>query len=191
MLVPMPLLFKVQLPLQRKMILGVLFGSGFFIIIATILRTYYSLHSLTTLQIATGWACRETFVAILVVCAPAIKPLFNGTNFLGSSNQSTKPQHPSTMWSESANFKTNISRNDDQRGMHYEMGTRERGWRKMGSHGRTSPASGSEERIIMDDDKLAKDGFGPVHVTHEYTVSHEEASVETRGGSRGEVGRVL
>lgn len=74
--------------------------SGIFVVIATILRSYYSLQSITLLPVAAGWTSRETFVAAVAVSLPGIKPLFsqnqwfrfkssfNGTDHnVGSSNQ--------------------------------------------------------------------------------------------------------
>lgn len=59
LLIPFPILFKLQVPLYRKIALGFLFSSGFFVMIATILRAYYSLRSIEDLPIALGWAVRE------------------------------------------------------------------------------------------------------------------------------------
>ena len=64
-----------------------MFSSGFFIMICTILRAYYSLASITSLPIALGWASRECFVAAIVASLPGIKPLFRNTKILGSSNR--------------------------------------------------------------------------------------------------------
>ncbi|KAI1206747.1 uncharacterized protein F4807DRAFT_222134 [Annulohypoxylon truncatum] len=77
MAIPLPLLWQVKIPVWRKLILGFLFGSGIFIIIATLLRTVYSLRSLLDLLVATQWATREYLVTAFVVSAPAIKPLFS------------------------------------------------------------------------------------------------------------------
>jgi hypothetical protein len=79
--VPMPLLFKVKVPLSRKLMLIGLFSLGLFCIAATVLRAYYSLLSLSTLTVALGWTSREIFVSTLVACAPGIKPLFSKTRF--------------------------------------------------------------------------------------------------------------
>ncbi|OQE26158.1 hypothetical protein PENFLA_c007G03346 [Penicillium flavigenum] len=87
MLIPIPILAKLQIPLQRKIILVVMFSSGIFIMISTILRAYYSLSSITNLGTALGWADRECFVAAIVVSLPGIKPLFRNTRWLGSSNR--------------------------------------------------------------------------------------------------------
>lgn len=86
-LIPIPILAKLQIPLQRKVILVVMFSSGFFIMICTILRAYYSLSSITNLGTALGWADRECFVAAIVVSLPGIKPLFRNTRWLGSTNR--------------------------------------------------------------------------------------------------------
>lgn len=86
-LIPIPLLIKLQVPLHRKAVLTAMFSSGVFIMICTILRAYYSLKSLTTLSIALGWANRECFVAAIVVSLPGIKPLFRNTRWIGSSNR--------------------------------------------------------------------------------------------------------
>ncbi|CAG7921990.1 unnamed protein product [Penicillium olsonii] len=86
-LIPIPILTKLQVPLQRKLILVVMFSSGVFIMICTVLRAYYSLSSITNLGTALGWADRECFVAAIVVSLPGIKPLFRNTSWLGSSNR--------------------------------------------------------------------------------------------------------
>lgn len=98
-MVPMPLLFRVKVPVKQKIALVLLFSLGFFVIVATILRAYYSLKSLDTLMIALGWASRETFVATIVACAPAIKPLFSnqrwkwGTSDHSGNKSSNKYYH--------------------------------------------------------------------------------------------------
>lgn len=87
MVIPIPLLIKLQVPLHRKLILAVMFSSGIFIMICTVLRAYYSLESLSTLSIALGWANRECFVAAIVVSLPGIKPLFRSSRWIGSSRR--------------------------------------------------------------------------------------------------------
>ncbi|KAL3480503.1 hypothetical protein BJX99DRAFT_254493 [Aspergillus californicus] len=87
LVIPIPILAKLQIPIQRKIVLAVMFSSGVFIMVCTILRAYYSLASITSLPIALGWANRECFVAAIVASLPGIKPLFRNTHFLGSSNR--------------------------------------------------------------------------------------------------------
>ncbi|CAK4033715.1 hypothetical protein AC578_739 [Lecanosticta acicola] len=85
-LVPMPLLFKVKVPPRHKLVLIALFSLGLFVVVATILRSYYSLRSLDSLTIALGWASRETMAATIVACAPGIKPLFSGRRWYNSAS---------------------------------------------------------------------------------------------------------
>ncbi|KPM36042.1 hypothetical protein AK830_g10521 [Neonectria ditissima] len=75
--VPVPIIFKAKIPVWRRLMLLALLCSGVFVIIATILRAYYSLKSITTLPVAAGWTSRETFVAAIAVSIPGIKPLFS------------------------------------------------------------------------------------------------------------------
>ena len=58
--IPLPLLWKVQLPLGRKLAIGVLLCSGVFIIVATLLRCILSLQSIQGINVSTIWAIRET-----------------------------------------------------------------------------------------------------------------------------------
>ena len=88
MVVPILMLGKLQVPLQRKIILAIMFTSGVFIMICTILRCYYSLGDISNLPIALRWADRESFVAAIVVSLPGIKPLFRNVGWLGFSSYS-------------------------------------------------------------------------------------------------------
>lgn len=101
--IPLPLLWKVQLPLVRKLAIGVLLCSGIFIIVAAILRCVLSLKSIDGINVSTIWAIRETvskalfcsfllhalthpqFVGIIAVNAACIRPLFSKTRWLSSA----------------------------------------------------------------------------------------------------------
>ena len=85
LVIPLPILWRVQIPIRRKLALGLVFSLGYFVIITTILRSYYSLLALDMLPVALGWASRETFCATVAVCAPGIKPLFSETHWLRST----------------------------------------------------------------------------------------------------------
>lgn len=94
LIIPIPILAKLQIPFARKLVLVVMFSSGFFIMICTILRAYYSLKSISTLAIALGWADRECFVAAIVASLPGIKPLFRNTAWFGSTNRGKSSGKP-------------------------------------------------------------------------------------------------
>ncbi|WAO97183.1 Hypothetical protein NCS54_01489700 [Fusarium falciforme] len=88
--IPLPLLWKVKLSIQRKLIIGRLLCSGVFIMIAALLRCVLSLRDIQGINVSTIWAIRETFVGIIAVNAAAIKPLFSATRWLTSSKGSSK-----------------------------------------------------------------------------------------------------
>lgn len=91
----MSLLWTVKLSIKRKLTTGVILCSGVFIIIITLLRCIFSLRytapscplpqtqpnhicrDIQDINTSTIWAIRETFVAIIVANAAAIKPLFS------------------------------------------------------------------------------------------------------------------
>ncbi|KAJ5661187.1 uncharacterized protein N7484_000559 [Penicillium longicatenatum] len=86
MVIPILMLGKLQVAFQRKIILALMFTSGVFIMICTVLRCYYSLGDISNLPLALRWADRESFVAAIVVSLPGIKPLFRGVGWLGFSS---------------------------------------------------------------------------------------------------------
>ncbi|KAL1966340.1 hypothetical protein VTN77DRAFT_4693 [Rasamsonia byssochlamydoides] len=83
--IPIPLLWKVKIPLRRKLLIGLLLCSGIFIMTATLLRCLLSLKDINGINTSTIWAIRETFVGIVAVNASCIKPLFSASRWLRSS----------------------------------------------------------------------------------------------------------
>ncbi|KAI9903503.1 hypothetical protein N3K66_000032 [Trichothecium roseum] len=80
---PMPMLWRVRLPLRRKAALSLLFGSGALVMVCTILRNYYVLAAVTDEQLAQLWASREAFASMVVVSIPAIWSLVRKMGWLG------------------------------------------------------------------------------------------------------------
>lgn len=166
--VPMPLLFKVKVHTSRKLVLILLFSMGFFCIIATILRAYYSLLSLDTLAIALGWASRETFVGTIVACAPGIKPLFSTTKWYRSSSNGSRDKLSRAAGSKYVPFSKKpsckgadgdgtitISRSVDVYRSDHDhsppvdaYGVEMAKWKKHGA----SSSYASDERVIMEED---------------------------------------
>ncbi|KND90932.1 hypothetical protein TOPH_04311 [Tolypocladium ophioglossoides CBS 100239] len=87
--IPVPLLWKVKIPIGRKIAIGVLLCSGVFIIVATVLRCVLSLRDIQGINVSTIWAIRETFVGIIAVNAACIKPLFSKGRWITSSKGSS------------------------------------------------------------------------------------------------------
>ncbi|EPS37103.1 hypothetical protein H072_9331 [Dactylellina haptotyla CBS 200.50] len=102
--IPLPLIIRAKLPLRRKLIVGVLLGGGFFLIIAVILNNVFSMmwkydalynsfqgnfvkFGTENPSFVLSWGTRETFVAVLVVNAPCIKPLISSSVWLRVRNR--------------------------------------------------------------------------------------------------------
>ncbi|KAH8433347.1 uncharacterized protein LDX57_010982 [Aspergillus melleus] len=171
LIIPIPVLAKLQIPLARKLVLVVLFSSGLFIMICTILRAYYSLKSISTLSIALGWADRECFVAAMVASLPGIKPLFRNTGWFGSTNRgksSGKPtgayasfgsKYPGTNKTYVSSFGKDTDRFELIERQEKSMGTRQ------------SSAGDSVEQILPP---------GEPHDPHRITVTREYILEEDR-----------
>ncbi|KAI9642124.1 hypothetical protein NHQ30_008925 [Ciborinia camelliae] len=191
MAIPLPILFAARMPLYRKLILGVLFCSGIFVIVAVILRVYFSLGDIGSLSTATSWALRESFISVITATAPGIKPLFNRSSWIESTmNETTHMDRktaaasrldPATRKSVGGNITTITGSNDAQRGVsgrqYIELG-RSVNWPKKGKkdsvdvkNKELSASSSSQEHIVAEND----DEFA-IHVTTEYTLQHEMGS---------------
>ncbi|KAL4805793.1 hypothetical protein BDV18DRAFT_139857 [Aspergillus unguis] len=73
--IPTPILFKARLPIREKLELLVLFSGGTFVMAAGILRCVLIVTAgANGAQQAGSWACRETFVAVVIGNAPMIYP---------------------------------------------------------------------------------------------------------------------
>ncbi|KEZ44907.1 hypothetical protein SAPIO_CDS2254 [Scedosporium apiospermum] len=93
--IPLPLLWKVNLILPRKIAIGVLLCSGVFIMVATLLHCIESIKDIEGIGTSTIWGIRETFVGIIAVNAPAIKPLFTRSRWLKGSRSGGSSTRPS------------------------------------------------------------------------------------------------
>lgn len=159
----------------------VLFSSGVFIMICTVLRAYYSLKSIQSLSIALGWADRECFVAAIVVSLPGIKPLFRNVRWLGSSNRSrrydenTSSQGTRFPWTKGSegHTRTDVSTRTDIHQDHFELSSR-LSKRPIGASRLSS--EGSEEHILGAQKDLEGDPNNAIHVTTEYILEEEGRS---------------
>lgn len=90
--IPMPLLFKVRLPMKNKAILFVIFIIGAFTIVAAALNKYYSFtHPFGTEW--TIWYLRESYTAILCANLPLTYPLIQRVFKLRNWNSHTNHTH--------------------------------------------------------------------------------------------------
>ncbi|ETS85373.1 hypothetical protein PFICI_03398 [Pestalotiopsis fici W106-1] len=162
--IPMPLLWAVKMPLRRKVLCGFWLSLGFFIIIAALLRCILCLSDPTSISLGTIWSIRETFVAILAVNIPVLKPLiFWVTTFLDdllSSQRSKRDRSkvtPYNLGSGVSGLPLGPMDRRSERRSNVLKSRNGNGWTTVGG-------GGSEERIV-DDNHL------PVLVPHE---SHDK-----------------
>lgn len=97
--IPMPLLFKVRLPVKNKIVLGAIFCIGTFTIVAAVLNKYYSFsHPFGNEW--TIWYLRESYTAILCANLPLTYPLiqrvFKLRNWSSNTYDSPRPYVVST-----------------------------------------------------------------------------------------------
>ncbi|KAF4455593.1 hypothetical protein F53441_2117 [Fusarium austroafricanum] len=85
--IPLPLLWGVNISLRRRLTLMLLFSGALFIMMAGTIRAVTILTAGPNGAVAgSSWACRETFVAIIVTNLPIIQPLLRkGASMIGLS----------------------------------------------------------------------------------------------------------
>lgn len=72
--VPMPLLWKLKVPLRKKLTLAALLSSGVFVITAALVRIVMSLKAHPSALTINRWGVRETIAGIIAVNIPIIRP---------------------------------------------------------------------------------------------------------------------
>lgn len=95
MSIPLPLMFKAQMPMKRKALLLFMFSGGIFVMACGILRcTLILVNPVTGAQEAGSWAVRETFVAIIIGNLPMVYKLFRmATKHTIDTMKSQRSQH--------------------------------------------------------------------------------------------------
>jgi hypothetical protein len=78
--IPVPIIWKIRIPIRQKILVGLLLCSGLFIIAAAIIRCVLSIQNIRSIDTSGVWAIRETFVTIVAINAPCIKPLFHSSS---------------------------------------------------------------------------------------------------------------
>ncbi|KAH7475631.1 hypothetical protein FOMA001_g10753 [Fusarium oxysporum f. sp. matthiolae] len=99
--IPMPLLWKLQVPfrksvsplpapktpsnIHRKLVIGLLLSSGAFVIAAAITRVVLTLSANPSALTINAWGVRETIVGILTVNIPILRPIFSKSFWNGNA----------------------------------------------------------------------------------------------------------
>ncbi|KKY20693.1 hypothetical protein UCRPC4_g04160 [Phaeomoniella chlamydospora] len=99
--IPLPLLWKVNISLRKKLTLMLLFSGAAFVIMASLIRAVVILTAGPNGAVSgSRWACRETFVSIVVSNLPIIQPLIRkaadkiGLSAMFSSSGRPSQSHP-------------------------------------------------------------------------------------------------
>ncbi|KAH0829620.1 hypothetical protein FOPE_10419 [Fonsecaea pedrosoi] len=111
MLMGIPPVLSARLSLQQKLILGIIFGMGGFVIVAAILRAIYCLVPSLISYVYMNWYFREASVSIYVTTLPGIwvflKEMFPIIQRLTSrpatkptNSRTTEPQKQTSYWNE-------------------------------------------------------------------------------------------
>jgi hypothetical protein len=75
--IPIPMLWRLQVRLSKKLAIGALLCSGLFVIAAAIIRAVLTLGATPSGLNINRWGVRETIVGIVTVSAPILRPMFN------------------------------------------------------------------------------------------------------------------
>ncbi|TVY34904.1 hypothetical protein LSUB1_G006825 [Lachnellula subtilissima] len=173
--IPLPIVWKVKIPMRRKIVIGLLLSSGIFVITAAILRCVLTLAESSHIGVSTIWALRETFVSLIAISAPAIKPLFNKNSWIGSAsskNGASSGRFKKFGGSKLSGVTGNQTMIGDG-GKDLELGSSRKGPHSMESEMELNDIShnGSEENII---NSGTHNSPLEINVTTAYVLKNEE-----------------
>ncbi|KAJ9314485.1 hypothetical protein DTO271D3_5223 [Paecilomyces variotii] len=148
--IPLPMVWKVNISVRKRVSLMALFSGAAFVIMASIIRAVTIVKSGPNGAVAgSQWACRETFVSIIVSNLPIIQPLLRkGAKMIGLtilfSSYASKPTQS------------------------YPLSSKEPTSRKRGTHPLSIPkgtAWGSDEHILVQDGPSSHGGEASKEIT--------------------------
>ncbi|KAJ9482206.1 hypothetical protein VN97_g11233 [Penicillium thymicola] len=174
--IPLPLLWTVNLNLKRKIPLMVLFSGATFVMIAGVIRAA-TIMRLTPDGAVSGskWACRETFVSIVVSNLPIIQPLIRkGFRKIGLSHvfsSSGKTSGQPYQLSSRGGLKTLTNRGEGD--------TKKSKTNTAAPTHMQSSAWGSDEHILAQSEPSSKD----ITVVSETVVHSEPWNLEEGSGA--------
>ncbi|KAM0809765.1 hypothetical protein AB5N19_10112 [Seiridium cardinale] len=159
--IPLPLLWKVNISLRRKLSLMALFSGAVFVIMAGTIRAVVILSSGAEGAVSgSEWACRETFVAIVVANLPILQPLIRrGASKIGLSGLFSK--------SKSTMGRSHPLESRERNGEAYEFSKRSQRNNTQIQQSTRHTAWGSDDHILMTQ---------KVEVTHEVANLQEQES---------------
>ncbi|CAF3484494.1 hypothetical protein SNK03_012803 [Fusarium graminearum] len=155
--IPLPLLWKLQIPCHKKFIIGLLLSSGVFVMAAALVRVVLTLSANPSALTINAWGIRETIVGIATVNIPVLRSLFSRSFWKGKTPSEICPSYQESSGSVRNRLtKQNISTPYGARKLFDGSG----GWKH--SHEK------SEESLNPKNNKLAD-----IIVERSYHVQHE------------------
>jgi hypothetical protein len=170
--IPIPMLWKLQVRLSKKLAIGLLLCSGLFVIAAAIIRAVLTLGSTPSGLNINRWGVRETIVGIITVNSPILRPMFNRNFWSRSSFKDSRGTEETAGWT---------SRNS--RAAKYGKGTfelRSRANSDKEDAGIEIESNGSQENIIKKSFDGMHFGSGDVVVQTTYHVQSHDRDDEPR-----------
>ncbi|EKV04664.1 putative srpk [Penicillium digitatum] len=177
--IPLPLLWTVNLNLKRKLPLMFLFSGAVFVMMAGVIRSATIMKSNPDgAESGSRWACRETFVSIVVSNLPIIQPLIRkifkkiGLSTVFSSSEKTTG-NPYQLSSRGMKTLTNRGEGDNKRSKTNAAAPTHMQASAWGSDehilGHSEPSSNNitviSETIVRSEPWIIEDGSGTIDST--------------------------
>ncbi|KAI1843496.1 hypothetical protein JX265_001844 [Neoarthrinium moseri] len=173
--IPLPLLWSVKIGTRRKITLMALFSGAIFVIMAGTIRAVVILTAGPNGAVSgSQWACRETFVAIIVANLPIIQPLIRkAAEKIGLSalfSRTTTNGRSKSHQLEDRNPSDAFSKNRKKPTGHPLSVPHGSGW-------------ASDEHILVSDQNRRGSKENGIMVAQEITVQEERASMAVPKGA--------
>ncbi|KAL6229466.1 hypothetical protein BDW75DRAFT_225064 [Aspergillus navahoensis] len=153
--IPMPILFKARLPIREKLELLILFSGGIFVMAAGILRCVLIVTAgANGAQQAGSWACRETFVAVIIGNAPMIYPFVRRVAkragiYISTHTHRTGQSHSYPLASSEDKMRSaGMTHASKKRGFRHPLSIPDTQWRDNGEPAVTGDEDGDEMAML-------------------------------------------
>ncbi|RDW72399.1 uncharacterized protein DSM5745_07571 [Aspergillus mulundensis] len=194
MSIPLPLLWTVKIGIRRKITLMGLFSGAIFIGVAAVIRAVIIITAGANGAIeGSKWACRESFVSIVVSNLPILQPLIRrGASKLGlsglfsnSGGKESSYKYRGTSRRREGDYPlTSVTGNGTVTGTTKSKGDRKRdrlGLRTFGSVHHSEAMGSDEEVLVRTGGRERSATKGQITVTHETVIEREEMAGDGEG----------
>lgn len=174
------MLWKLKVPLRKKLVIGIILSSGVFVIAAAIIRAVLSLDTAPSASNINRWGVRETIIGLITVNVPVLRPLLSRAFWTFGPYNPSAVRH-NTSYGTDTRSKTWKGNNATE--SHMGKGDMEMGITTI----KTSPTgslsnNSSQENILSKDSK--NDGFVSVQTTYEITSQQRDDVASLAGNDK-------